>query len=60
MNSEWKVCPIMPTKTTGNCLGKDCAWFCGFAEECAIPLLACMFADSEICRNVFKKGGAKE
>ena len=35
---------------------KDCAWQCDFADMCAISLLVEMFADSDICRNIFKKG----
>ena len=38
------------------CIRKDCAWWCDFADSCAIPLFAGMFADSDICRNIFDKG----
>ena len=54
-------CPLMVSggnmHINGRCIGTDCAWFCGFARSCSIPLLAGMFADSEICRNVFEKAG---
>ena len=51
-----KVCPIMcagANQAVCYCIGKDCAWWCDFAKDCSVPLLAGMFADSEICRNVF-------
>lgn len=35
------------------CLGKECAFFCDYADSCAIPLLTNIFADSEICRNIW-------
>lgn len=52
-----KVCPIMLTRKKSaacHCIGKDCAWWCNFAKDCSVPLLAGMFADSEICRNEFE------
>lgn len=51
-----KVCPIMcagANQAVCYCIGKDCAWWCDFANDCSVPLLAGMFADSEICRNDF-------
>lgn len=53
-----KPCPLMiaaPNIPSAMCIGSDCAWWCGFANDCAIPLLAGMFADSEICRNIFEE-----
>lgn len=47
-----KICPIRNDTCT-----KDCAWWCEFGRECAVPLLAGMFADSDICRNVFDWDG---
>lgn len=38
------------------CIRKDYTWWYDFADSCAILLLAGMFADSEICRNIFEKG----
>lgn len=38
---------------SAKCTGTECAWWCGFAQDCAVPLLAGMFADSEICRTKF-------
>ena len=55
--AELKPCPMMIASQMPNamCIGKDCAWWCEYAKRCAIPLLADMFADSEICRNVFNE-----
>ena len=55
MEPEKKYCPIMISShaTSGECIGSDCAWWANYANDCSIPLLAGMFADSEICRNVF-------
>ena len=52
-----KECPF---RTTSNylfteCIGKGCMWWREYAKDCAIPLLADMFADSEICRSVFEQ-----
>lgn len=55
-----KVCPIMcagANTAVCYCIGKDCEWWCDFANSCSVPLLAGMFADSEICRTVFDGGG---
>lgn len=51
-----KVCPI---RYSGQglgcmCLGEDCAWWQGFAKECAVSLMAGILADSTICRNVWE------
>lgn len=58
MASDEKFCPVMicAHEAGGRCIGLDCAWWCDFAKDCSIPLLAGMFADSEICRNVFEEG----
>lgn len=39
-----KRCPIFASA----CLESECAWWCGFAKDCAVPLLSGMFADSSI------------
>lgn len=42
-----KICPL-----TGKvCKENVCAWWCEFAKDCAVPLLAGMFADSDVCNN---------
>ena len=52
-NSIDKFCPLRGCK----CNPDDCAWWCDFAKDCAVPLMAGMFADSEICNTVFCKEG---
>lgn len=47
--TRYKVCPVRGRE----CIGERCAWWCEFADDCSVPLLAGMFADSEICRNEF-------
>lgn len=49
-NSE-KICPVISTDDYYLCKGEKCAWWCSFANDCAVPLLAGMFADSDICRT---------
>lgn len=54
-NAE-KVCPLRFSDTLVSrpkCIGKECSWWCNFANDCSIPLLAGMFADSSVCRNTF-------
>lgn len=46
---EKKTCPMSGKL----CNTHFCAWWCDWAQDCAVPLLAGMFADSEICKNVF-------
>ena len=57
MAEHGRYCPIMVAggnrHLNGECIGKDCAWFLPFANDCAIPTIAGMFADSTICQNVF-------
>ena len=53
---ERKVCPICvagANNFVNYCIGEDCAWWVKWAEECSVPLIAGMFADSSICRNAF-------
>ena len=45
------VCPLFQD----DCIEKACAFWCQWGKDCSIPLLAGMFADSEICRNDFEK-----
>lgn len=55
-NVDKKVCPLRFNDTLVSrpkCIGEECSWWCNFADRCSIPLLAEMFADSSICRNVF-------
>lgn len=41
--AECKFCPLMVSggnmHINGYCIGKDCAWWCEFGNDCAIPLI---------------------
>ena len=54
-----KFCPLMVSggnmHVPPHCIKEECTWYCVFAKECAIPLIAGMFADSDICNNIFKE-----
>lgn len=41
------ICPLSGKP----CKAEACAWWCKFAKDCAVPLLAGMFADSDVCNN---------
>lgn len=48
--NDRKVCPFRVNGrvlTDVRCTGSSCAWWCGFAQECAVPLLAGTFSDSK-------------
>lgn len=55
--SKGKICPFMLTEPpfTRLCVAEKCAWWCGFAQDCAVLLLAGMFVDSDVCRTKFKE-----
>lgn len=59
MNNEnaEKVCPLRLNSrdytSRPKCIGEGCSWWCNFANDCSVPLLAGMFADSSVCRNIF-------
>ena len=57
---ERKVCPLRAGGKDYNlsCTGESCAWWCEFAQDCAVPLLAWMFADSDICKSIFDNGSS--
>ncbi len=44
--AKGKVCPL----TGLLCSESACAWWCGFGQDCAVPVLAGILADSEINR----------
>lgn len=47
-----KVCPMLIGKKANPlCIGEYCAWWCKFAEDCSVPLIAGILADSSICQN---------
>lgn len=54
-DSTEKICPIRNIKCDSKC-----AWWCDFGRECAVTLLAGMFADSDICRTLFNWRGDME
>lgn len=45
-SSKYKICPLN-ARSGKICIGSKCMWWCEFAQGCAVPLLAAMFADSE-------------
>lgn len=57
--SKGKICPILsgPSTDWEDCRESKCAWWCGFAQDCAVPLLAGMFADSKSCNIEFGCNG---
>lgn len=55
MVSGYRRCPINKGE---DCVYSNCMWWCDFANDCAVPLLAVLISDSDICRSVFsEKGG---
>lgn len=46
-----KFCPVTGRK----CIEAACGWWCGWAKDCAVPLLAGIMADSEICRTKWEE-----
>lgn len=50
-NGVGKICPL----TREECAGDLCAWWCAFGDDCALPLLACIMADSTVCQNIWEK-----
>lgn len=55
--NDFKFCPFMINKGNGRCIGEDCSWWCKWANDCSVPLLAGMFADSTVCQSVFDNAG---
>ena len=53
-----KFCPLMVSggnmHVSGYCIREDCSWWCKWANNCSIPLLTGMFADSAICQSIFE------
>ena len=57
MPEHGKYCPIMVAGANthvSECIGKDCAWWIPYANDCALPVVAEILADSTICQNVFE------
>lgn len=55
-------CPITyaNNQVYNRCLGEDCAWWCSYANDCAIQTIAVILADSSICRSIFEKDAPEE
>ena len=51
-----KMCPL----TRQTCSGGKGAFWCNWGGDCSVPLLAAMFADSEICRTYFPECEVKD
>lgn len=50
-----KLCPCIADFKYGvPCIGNKCMWWCEFADDCAVPTMAGILADSEISRTVFE------
>lgn len=57
-----KYCPIREANNErfyAECMKGACMWWREYAKDCAIPLLADMFADSKICNTVFEQDKVK-
>ena len=57
MPEHGRYCPIMVAGANthvSQCIGKDCAWWLPYANDCALPVVAEILADSTICQNVFE------
>ena len=53
MAEHGKYCPIMVAGANTHvslCIGKDCAWWLPYANDCALPVVAGILADSTITR----------
>ena len=57
MAEHGKYCPIMVAggnTYVSQCIGKDCAWWLPYANDCALPVVAGILATAPICQNVFE------
>lgn len=55
---DTKICPICvagENNFVNYCIRQDCAWWADYADDCSIPVIAGILADSNICQNVWKK-----
>lgn len=46
-SAKGKICPLMKVI----CMEEQCAWWCSWAKDCAVPLTAGVLSDSDICRT---------
>ena len=61
--SDLKPCPILVGAVnikSAYCIGKDCSWWCEFAQDCAVPLIAGILADSSICMTGWNRRAGEE
>lgn len=54
-----KLCPISMNQKA-DCIGPVCAWWCKYANDCAVPVIAGVLADSTICQNIWWTEPPKE
>lgn len=54
-----KLCPFRLNNLppADQCIGGKCGWWCDFAQDCAVPLIAGMFADSDFCSPALGESG---
>ena len=47
------MCPLFNEKSDflNECRKSNCMWWCGWADNCSIPLLASMYADENRFKN---------
>ena len=60
---DTKICPICFAGANDSvcyCIHEECAWWAEFANECSVPLIAGILADSTICQNVFTEPPKEE
>ena len=57
---DTKICPICAAGANDfvsccYCIREDCAWWAEWANDCSVPVIAGILADSTICRNEFSE-----
>lgn len=53
-----KVCSIRiagANNFVGRCIGAACAWWLSCADACAVPTIAGVLIDRDICKTIFCK-----
>lgn len=60
MADEKKVCPLLINQPSALCIKEKCAWWLGFANDCAIPTAAGILADSTVCQNTWVRSWEEE
>lgn len=49
-SAKGKICPVMKVI----CMEEQCAWWCSWAKDCAVPLSTGILADSTINQVCFE------